>query len=353
MSRLPRTLELPQLLFSCTRSAQNVAMLASKAPMVTLPHHGCPLSEGGPPMPTSLDIVEARWAKSRAPEASVAPGAATGLALLIRSGLFSSPFNLKASRHQSCTPDDILNTLHRCIGRSRHSPSHPLRHGSAVRTHQSFPLFFVGVNAAVAGFQGPVRRRVFAAVAPILYAASSRRGTSKIQGNPARRLGAEQKSWCRRPSLNNLGSKPFWARGALAVAFVAATSVPDAIEEDEFPMQNCVCRSRPETTMRTRVRPGGATSVRGGPAETAADVARGREGLGGGRAVRPSVVGAVRRCRRCRRVVCGARAARRPRQVRAQLIHAHGCWRMRPHRGGRRVRLRMSQLTALRHPFTA
>jgi hypothetical protein len=83
--------------------------------MVTLPHHGCPLSEGGPPMPTSLDIVEARWAKSRAPEASVAPGAATGLALLIRSGLFSSPFRRKASKHQSCTPDDILNTLHRCI----------------------------------------------------------------------------------------------------------------------------------------------------------------------------------------------------------------------------------------------
>ena len=83
--------------------------------IVTVPHHGCPLSEGGPPMPTSLDIVEARWAKSRAPDASVAPGAATGLALLIRSGLFSSPFNLKASKHQSCTPEDILNTLHRCI----------------------------------------------------------------------------------------------------------------------------------------------------------------------------------------------------------------------------------------------
>jgi hypothetical protein len=59
-------------------------------------------------------------------------------------------------------------------------------------------------------------------------------------------------------------------------------------------MQNCVCRSRPDTTMRTLVRPGGATSVRGGPAETAADVAgavRALEGVG------PSVVVVV---------VCGA-----------------------------------------------
>jgi len=41
--------------------------------------------------------------------------------------------------------------------------------------------------------------------------------------------------------------------------------------------------------MRTRVRPGGATSVRGGPAETAADVAGAVRALEGvGPSVRPS-----------------------------------------------------------------
>jgi hypothetical protein len=66
-------------------------------------------------MPTSLEMIDARWAKSRAPEASVAPGAATGLAELILKGLFSSPFKRKASKHQSCTPEDILKTRHRCM----------------------------------------------------------------------------------------------------------------------------------------------------------------------------------------------------------------------------------------------
>ena len=71
MSRLPRTLELPQLLFSCTRSAQNVAIYwLEGAHRHGPPAPRLPLSEGGPPMPTNLDIVEARWAKSRAPDAS-------------------------------------------------------------------------------------------------------------------------------------------------------------------------------------------------------------------------------------------------------------------------------------------
>ena len=67
------------------------------------------------------------------------------------------------------------------------------------------------------------------------------------------------------------------------MAFEAATSLPALSRNTNSPMQNCVCRSRPDTTMRTRVRPGGATSVRGGPADTAADVAgvvRALEGVG-------------------------------------------------------------------------
>jgi hypothetical protein len=54
-------------------------------------------------------------------------------------------------------------------------------------------------------------------------------------------------------------------------------------------MQNCVLRDLSETTMRTRVRPGGATSVRGGPTDTA-DVAGDVRALLG---VGPSVDGRV------------------------------------------------------------